>query len=473
MKKLLTILLIIGCSGGAMAQIRTLELGQREIDISVLPQGSQAQFRADYQMILADDQLKSTYAELVKKEMPDFTGTEEERIRVLARIAHEVVEHTASTDTTGTEQISPESASAGLTARVPIRKQVTVSSDALLRQADVIERIDPSPSAPSGGNKGYPNNTEPSAPVIMPTNVFRGEVAYAIPDTMEMGKVYKVELIVGIDADIARQLASRQAGDTRSDQIGIGRYMKAELEDFYAFGEEEGAFDIELWKGQQIQTIDLDNENSTIRWEWKVRAESEGEQVLGVHVSIILFDERLPNGRGYQNIDTYEKPIVILATAGQRPSQSPSQPSKRPNQPQAGRTDLYIPVVALTCIFLVGIGFFLLSRSRQQRKYKLEQQISAPEIPEVEAGDGRADPEEIKALIKAGEFEAAAGELKDLAIIRAYEDRTSIIALQARIQHWQSDVHNNVIDGESARQERSRITLALLHVLENILEEQT
>lgn len=465
MKRILTGFLTVLCCLPVMAQVRTLDLGQRKIDISVLPQKGQDQFEQDYKLIMADDQMKSAYSTMVREKMRTFSGTEEERTAYLARIAHQIVEDHPATGTVTTATISPELSAQFAETRPTITRQVRVSSDLLIKKADQVDEIKQNSSGSNG------DQPKPSAPAS--SNVFQGEIAYSIPDTMQIGEVYKVRLVVGIDPDVARQLADRQEGDTRSDQIGIGRYMKAELKDFYAFGEEEGAFEIDLWIGEPIQTINENDQDAAIIWEWRVRAMEPGSQMLGVKVSIILFDNRLPDGRGYQSIDSYEKPIQIIATGENQATATPSKPNSPTVTPPKQSDNLILTIGSIAGVFLLGIAFFFLTRSRQQKRYAAEQEASMERaIPNVQAGDGKADPEEIKALIKAGKFEEAAGELKDLALLTDYDDKAGIIALQARIQHWESDVHNNVIDGESARQERSRITLALIHVLESIQENQ-
>ena len=469
MKGILTCLLAVLCTVPALGQVRMLELGQREVDITVLPQKGQEQFELDYQAIMADDQLKSAYAAMVKDRMRNFSGTEEERTTYLARIAHKVVEDHPVPGTVTTATISPSIVSQFSETGPSVTRKVRVSSDVLVNKADLIEKVN---SNDVGAGSTW-TNPRPGAPAS--TNVFRGEIAYSIPDTMEIGRVYKVKLVVGVDPAVARQLADRDETDTQSDQIGIGKFMKAELKDFYAFGEEEGAFDIEQWIGDPIQTIDANDQDAAIIWEWKVRAEEPGDQMLGVKVSIILFDDRLPNGRGYQSIDSYEKPILIIATPGNEASATTPVPGSTDSgpdtSPKGDKLWMYIGIIGAA--FLLGILGFFLTRSRQKKKYAAERAASTDtRIPVVQAGDGKADPDEIKALIKAGKFEEAAGELKDLALLTNYEDKAAIIAIQARIQHWQTDVHNNVIDGDSARQERSRITLALIHLLESIQEGQ-
>lgn len=466
MRRLLIGILMLMNAGILQAQTRILELGTRKLDISTLNPIGQQQFEADVEKIKGDARLKEVYAADVKKYFQNFTGTEEEKTKILAKIARQIVTAHDNTRTAPLSQIASQVAvDIGERDKI-INRSVTVSSDVLMKRQEELEVIaDPATNDnPKSGNDD-PRPLGPSS-----SNTFKGEIAYVLPDTMEVGKTERIRLVVAIDPAVARQLANRKEEDLTSSEIGIGRYMKAQLADYNAFGDEEGAFAIELWKGAEIQIIDPNDDNAAIIWEWKVRPKVSGEQILGVKVSIILFDDRLPNGRGYQSLDTYEQPVLIVANPS---SQTPTQQGSAgiqgdPVKDKVVSNNIFKIAGGILLLFLLGFITYFLTRKRATKAIEKQKER---DLPTVVAGDGKADPEEIKTLIKAGKFEAAAGELKDLAILRNYPNRSEIIALQARIQHWQSDVYNNVIDGESARQERSRITLALLHVLEKIIEE--
>lgn len=474
MRRLLIGILLLMNAGILQAQTRILELGTRKLDISALNQRGQQQFEADVEKIKGDPRLKEVYAADVKKYFQSFTGTDEEKTKILAKIARQIVTNNSNTSTRPTgaaalSQIDPQiTADLGDRNKI-INRSVTISSDGLMKRQEELEIISDTTKSNPPPRSEDPDPLRPSS-----TNTFKGEIAYVLPDTMEVGKTERVRLVVAIDPEVARQLANRTEGDLTSGEIGIGRYMKAELTDYNAFGDEEGSFTISLWKGDAIQIIDPEDPDAAIIWEWRVRPKVSGEQILGVKVSIILFDDRLPNGRGYQSLDTYEQPVLIMTNpaSGSEPvtaqanSEIQGSPGKRI---EASKNSLMFKIIGgIVLLFLLGFITYMLSKRRATRVIAKEKERA---LPLVEAGDGKADPEEIKTLIKAGKFEAAAGELKDLVILRNYSDRSAIIALQARIQHWENDVHNNVIDGESARQERSRITLALLHTLEEIMEE--
>lgn len=473
MKRLLIGILLLLNVGITQGQTRILELGTRKLDISALNQRGQKQFEEDVEKIMEDSRLKEVYAADVKKTFQNFSGTDEEKTKILARIARQIVSNNSSATTrpltpATLSQIAPDVVADIGDREKGVNRSVAVSSDVLMKRQEELEVIaDTSTKHHSASGSGDPGPLAPSS-----SNTFQAEIAYVLPDTMEVGKTERIRLVVAIDPEVARQLASRQEGDLTSSEIGIGRYMKAQLSDYNAFGDEEGAFAIELWKGTEIQVIDPNDGNAAIIWEWKVRPKMSGEQILGVKVSIILFDDRLPNGRGYQSLDTYEQPVLIVATPGSEPvtQQGSTGIQGEPNNKVKASKNTMIFKIAGGIILLFMLGFITFYLTRRRATKVIEKQ-KEKDLPVVVAGDGKADQEEIKTLIKAGKFEAAAGELKDLAILRNYPDRSSIIALQARIQHWESDVHNNVITDASARQERSRITLALLHTLEEVLEE--
>lgn len=467
MRRLLIGVLLILNTALIHGQTRVLELGTRKLDISALPQRGQQQFKADVEMIMEDRRLKEVYTADVNKTFQNFSGTDEEKTKILARIARQIVTNNSSTTTKPIapavlSQLAPAATSEIDDRRKIINRSVSVSSDVLMKRQEELEII------------ADTNKSDPQDPSLGPSssNTFKGEIAYVLPDTMRVGKTERIRLVVAIDPEVAKQLASRKEGDLTSNEIGIGRYMKAQLSDYNAFGDEEGAFAIELWKGAEIQIIDPNDGDAAIIWEWKVRPKVSGEQILGVKVSIILFDDRLPDGRGYQSLDTYEQPVLIVTTPGseEAPQQGSTGIQGEPGSKKNTSTTSLIFKIAGGILLLFLLGFITYYLTRRRATKAIERQKER-EIPTVVAGDGKADPEEIKALIKAGKFEAAAGELKDLAMLNEYPNSSQIIALQARIQHWESDVHNNVIDGEAARQERSRITLALLHTLEEIMEE--
>lgn len=473
MRRLLIGLLLVLNSGLLQGQTRILELGTRKLDISALPQRGQKQFEADVEMIMGDSRLKEVYAADVKKTFQNFSGTDEEKTKILARIARQIVTNNSTTPTRPMEpavlsQLSPSITAEFDDRRKIINRSVTVSSDVLMKRQEELEVIaDTNTKADPASGSGNPGPLGPSS-----SNTFKGEIAYVFPDTMEVGKTERIRLVVAIDPEVAKQLANRKDGDLTSSEIGIGRYLKAQLSDYNAFGDEEGAFAIERWKGEEIQIIDPNDGEAAIIWEWRVRPKVSGEQILGVKVSIILFDDRLPDGRGYQSLDTYEQPVLIVSTAGSStiPQQGSTGIQGEPTNKgdTAKNSQLFKIAGGVLLLFLLGFITYYVTRRKATRAIEKQKE---EDLPIVVAGDGKADPEEIKTLIKAGKFEAAAGELKDLALLRNYPNRSEIIALQARIQHWERDVHNNVIDGESARQERSRITLALLHSLEEIMEE--
>lgn len=473
MRRLLIGILLLLNAGIIQGQTRILELGTRKLDISALNQRGQEQFEADVEKIKGDARLKEVYAADVKKTFQNFSGTDEEKTKILAKIARQIVTNNSSATTrpltpATLSQIAPEVVADIGDRKKGVNRSVTVSSDVLMKRQEELEVIaDTSAKQNSQSGGQDPDPLGPSS-----SNTFKGEIAYVLPDTMEVGQTERIRLVVAIDPAVARQLASRTEGDLTSSEIGIGRYMKAQLSDYNAFGDEEGAFEIELWEGSEIQIIDPNDGDASIIWEWKVRPKVSGEQILGVKVSIILFDDRLPDGRGYQSLDTYEQPVLIVTTPGSEPVPQQGstgiqgEPNKKTNT--SNNTLIFKIAGAILLLFLLGFITYYLTRRRATKAIEKQKER---DVPTVVAGDGKADPEEIKTLIKAGKFEAAAGELKDLAILREYPNRSTIIALQARIQHWESDVHNNVIDGASARQERSRITLALLHTLEEIIEE--
>lgn len=448
-----------------IGQTQVLELGTRTLDISTLSTRGQEQFEADVAEIKEDPRLREVYSAKVKKYARDFQGTDDERTKMLAKFAREIVSnnHTVTTQPTGMatlEKVAPELAADLPHGKKVINRSVSVSSDALMKRRTDMEIIE-NPEESTSPDEG--SQVDPLTPTSS-TNTFKGEIAYVLPDTMEVGTTESVRLVVAVDPDVAKQLAEQAGGGLTSSEIGIGRSMKAELTDYNAFEGEEGSFDINLWEGSEVQLINVEDDNAFVVWEWKVRPKVAGNHILGIKVSIILYDDALPDGKGYQSIDTYEQPVLIVTTAT-------TASLGDQGDSNAASTDSMLPQIggAILLLFLLGFVTYRFTRSRATKAIAKAKEKS---LPQVIAGDGKADPAEIKVLIKAGKFEEAAGELKDLALLRNYPNRTEIIALQARIEHWQRDVHNNVITTEAANQERSRITLALLHTLEEILEEE-
>ncbi|MDP5171607.1 MAG: hypothetical protein NWR72_15280 [Bacteroidia bacterium] len=423
-----------------------------ELKISSLGQQAQRQFKTDLQLILSNPTLKTTFADDSDKLLDGFTGTEEEKTRLLATLARKIVTTVpASADPETTAPISNATVSGTeLTTRPTVfSKVISVSANVLSNKPEEMQISNPDDPQTSG-----PKSTDPLPmnPGKSQSNSFRGQISYEIPDTMQVNQTNFVRLVIAVDPSIAEQLASRGEGSLKSDEIGIGKYMKAELLDYDSFDDNDKNFLTKLWQGSPVQIMDLDNPKEAIVWEWTVRPLKPGNHILGVKVSIILYDEFLPNKEGYKSLDTYEKPIRILA------------------QPKVKTKDKPSPLtiaIGFGVALVLMLGAFFLAKNRRTKTLRAEAEQENL-FQHVQEGDGKADPLEIKALIKAGEFDKAAGELMDLAKLTQFTDSSSIIAMQARINHWQNDVAKNIISSEEARQERSKITLALLHLLEEI-----
>ncbi len=474
MKRLIVGLMVCLIFTSVRGQEQVKNLGLQEREYGLLSDRIKEQFVKDIQMIEGDSKLRELYSLEVKKVIQSFSGTREERAQTLAKIARTLVSREESADRP--TPLDPErsgSVSEQMQRPKVVNRAIRVTPDILISRDEE--------SSGQRGDTGkveemvvpedqYKHDPQPMNPVQSGANVFQGHIAYEIPDTMEVGKTSRIRMVVSIDPEIARQLAERNEGDMYSDEIGIGRYLKARLDDYDSFGADDKNFMFQLFQGDSIQVINPDDPRAAVVWEWKVRPLNVGVHTIGVVVSIIVFDDRLPGDMGYRSLDTYEQPIRILATqhasggAGNLVAGKPgTQRSVTPRQ----LIGAGIGVVAL------GILAFFFARWRRTRALRAQAATEAPVnplAPEVRQGDGHADPDEINALILAGKFDKAAGELMDLAEIRKYPEKSAIITLQARINHWQADVHNNLIDGESARQERSRITMALVHLLDEIVK---
>ena len=425
----------------AVAQEKTLNLGSKKLDISVLDLRFQQQFEQDYRTIMSSPALKEAFQRDVKKVMEGFQGTEQERTQFLAKLARRLVSSQAPEETVAAPSQDPINSQAP----VQLTKSVRVSTDVLARQpssTDPEDGLDPSVLP-------LPEMTDSSVSATLPANVdrprvFQGQISYEIPDSMRVGEPELIRLVVSIDPALAEALARIRQGTLQSESVGIGKYMRAELLDFGSFSTEDRNFLFKLWEGDSIQAMDLTNPEAATTWEWTVKPLKPGKLTLGVKVSIILFDEQLPRRMDFRSLDTYQKAIHIQAS-----------------QPQKANTrlnDMPKGFLWVAGVLLLVVATFVLGRWLQTRKL---QKAASAETTEL-------SPETIRNLIKEGAFEKSAEALLAFASLQQFDDEAPILALQARIHHWRSDIHNNVIDGEEARQERSRITLALLHLLEEV-----
>ncbi len=426
----------------AYAQEKSLNLGSRKLDISMLDLRYQQQFEQDYRTIMASPSLREAFQEDVLKVMNNFSGSEAERTQLLAKLARRLVSSSAPEETSVAPSRDP------ITSQAPtqLTKSVRVSTEVLARQASTADpHTSDAPLLPKSETEDTAvSSTQPSN--FNRPRVFQGQISYEIPDSMKVGEPELIRLVVSIDPALAEELARVGQGALLSESVGIGKYMRAELLDFGSFSSDDRNFLFKLWEGDSIQAMDLNNPEAATTWEWTVKPLKSGKLTLGVKVSIILFDEQLPNRMDFRSLDTYQKAIHIQST-------SPKKAIAKLNDMPKG----FLWVVG---VVLLVVATFVLGRWLHTRRL---QKAAAAETTEL-------SPEAIRNLIKEGAFEKSAEALLAFASLQQFEDDAPILALQARIHHWRSDIHNNVIDGEEARQERSRITLALLHLLEEVEE---
>ncbi len=465
MKCFVMSLLLWMATTSAYAQDHLLEVGSSRISIENLNLSDKQQLEKDLAIIQRDPELQAKYNSQSQRLFNTFSGTEEEKTKLLLKIAHRLAEQPSTNPTAGPagNSLSPRVPSTGSTGQDissitgvrTIKRSVKVNSGEMMQDA-IAARPNPT-DIDRGGQLHYEDNKGNGLPAPMnpgrqgPMNYFHGQISYEIPDTMREGEPEFVRLVVAVDPAVAEQLAKRDVGELNSEEIGIGRHMKAELVDLNSFNDEDQNFQIKIWEGELIQSFSPVDPSSAIVWEWAVRPVQPGRHTLGVKVSIILYDDRLPNKKEYRSIDTYSQPIQIL-----------TKPKVRKGQLKP----LHLALGGIVLVLVLGVlAFFLSRRSRSRALARLR------EVPHVAEGDGLADATQIESLIRAGDFDRAASELLEFASLRQYPERSSILAIQARIQHWKSDIHHNIIDGDEARQERSRITLALIHLLEEVQKE--
>ncbi len=290
------------------------------------------------------------------------------------------------------------------------------------------------------------SDEEPATGQIEEASLFKkisshlqGRLAYDVPDSMHVGKVSRVELAVSsgkLDATVLAAIENPE--NPQFATIRIGNKMKAELLDYDGTSVNPN-FHIERLGGFEEQTVQTTDSMPTL-WEWNVVPLKPGEHSLQVKVSVITFNETTKQNDYMTLIPSFTREVRVIAVA---------VPKKRPSR-------IAFFVVLGGAILLSVVLLVLLLRPRRSQA-KINRLALAGDVP---------------ALIELGELDAAIEEMKKKAASSGKRElEKEILGLDARLSQLQREVNKGIISKPDEIMERNKITVALIHLFEELAEQ--
>lgn len=168
----------------------------------------------------------------------------------------------------------------------------------------------PRPSITTIPRPGAVNMRTPSGPKQAPSSV-QGEILYTVPEEMEVGKVYRVELSVTVSVEQSEVLTevrtfSANPETVVRDTIQLGDRMRAEIIDPY--GQSDPRFSITPL-GKSEKPVSLAADKFTL-WQWDVVPLQGGQHPLRLKVVIVA------DGDDIDFIPAYDKEVNVSITFG-------------------------------------------------------------------------------------------------------------------------------------------------------------
>lgn len=264
----------------------------------------------------------------------------------------------------------------------------------------------------------------------------QGMLAYDVPDSMIVGEVSRVELAVSSgQLEVTVSTGIEKPDNPQIAQIRIGNKMKAELLDYDGTSVDPN-FYIERLGSFDEQVVQIQDSTPT-RWEWKVEPLKPGKHSLQVRVSVITYDERTGK-EGYQTlIPSFSRAVQVIAM---------DVPKKRPS-----RTAFFALLGGAILLSVVLLIVLLRPKRSQAHINRL-----------ARAGD-------VSALIELGELNAAIEEMKIKAAQAADNELgKELLALDSRLSQLNREVSQGIISKPDEIMERNKITVALVHIHEEL-----
>jgi hypothetical protein len=192
--------------------------------------------------------------------------------------------------------------------------------------------------------------------------------------------------------------------------------------------EQLGAFD-----EQTVETTD----STPTRWEWKVEPLKPGEHSLQVKVSVITYNEKTGKDDYRTLIPSFTRAVRVIAV---------EVPKKRPS-----RTAFFALLGGAILLSIILLIVLLRPRRSQANVNRL-----------AKAGD-------VSALIELGELDAAIEEMKRKVDPNADSElEKEILTLDSRLSQLNRDVNQGIISKPDEMMERNKITVALVHLYDEL-----
>lgn len=266
-------------------------------------------------------------------------------------------------------------------------------------------------------------------------NRLKGRLAYDVPDSMQVNTTSRVELAVSsgqLDETVAAGISNPD--NPQFAGILVGGKMTAELIDYNGTPSNPN-FEIVRVGSFKEQSVEMIDSIPTI-WEWKVVPLKAGDHKLQVKVSVITYNEQTRQNDYRTLTPSFTREVTVSAVKGAR---------KRPS-----RAAFFL--VLGGAVVLAGALVFLILRIRKKK-------VNASQSGTLG----------VAALIEAGELNNAMELMKAEAIKQGdTESEKEILALDSRLSQLKKEVNSGLIAKSDEMLERNRITVALIHLQEQL-----
>lgn len=285
---------------------------------------------------------------------------------------------------------------------------------------------DPDPSTPGNSDEAQFENVR---------NRLKGRLAYDVPDSMQVNRTSRVELAVSsgqLDETVAAGISNPD--NPQFAAIWVGSKMTAELIDYDGTPSNPN-FEIVRVGSFKEQSVEIADSIPTV-WEWKVVPLKAGDHKLQVKVSVINYNEQTRQNDYRTLTPSFTREVTVSAV---------NRPRKRPSR-------VAFLLVLGGAVVLAGALVFLILRMRKKK-----------------SNSSQLGTLGVAALIEAGELNDAMELMKSEAIKQGdTESEKEILALDSRLSQLKKEVNSGLIAKPDERLERNRITVALIHLQEQL-----
>lgn len=323
--------------------------------------------------------------------------------------------------------------------------------DPIILAPEKADNMTKDPNAESGGDKVEDKSDENNSAELNPDppltgnlgeaqftsikNRLKGRLAYDVPDSMQVNTTSRVELAVSsgqLDETVAVGISNPD--NPQFAGIWVGGKMTAELIDYNGTPSNPN-FEIVRVGSFKEQSVEMIDSIPTI-WEWKVVPLKAGDHKLQVKVSVITYNEQTQQNDYRTLTPSFTREVTVSAVKGVR---------KRPSRAA------FFGVLG-GAVVLAGALVFLILRIRKKK-------VNASQSGTLG----------VAALIEAGELNDAMELMKTEAIKQGdTESEKEILALDSRLSQLKKEVNSGLIAKPDEMLERNRITVALIHLQEQL-----